>query len=237
MKTSFQNIQKTYFIFGVLLFAFLFNNTTLNAQGLVSIALDSVETAFQVRHETPKGFNNLNTIRLWQPGNSSPWRTLRGIFESKDKHCKVLYNILPSHTPHTPHTLMDHRVKMTRELESILNTKDFVMDNYLHVLSREEAQERFNADSVFLYDVPTAVIDTGEEKITHCTRMFITKQDRLIVDLVWYFTDKGKKKEENYMQRINKRIWYYDANWVWQQDKWEERQKKYFNKIMNRREF
>ena len=234
MRTIFQNSQKASFIFCLFFYGIMFNDTTLNAQNLVLRALDSVETIFQVKHETPKGFNNLNTIRFWQPNISSPWRTLCGAFESKDKHCNVLYNVLPSHTDQT---FFYHRVRMRRELESILNTKDFVIDNYLHILSIEDARKRFNADSVFLYDVPTAIIDTGEEKFTHCTRMFITKQGRLIVDLVWYFTDKGKKREDKYMQRINKRIWYHDDNWSWYPVRWEEWKKEYFNKIMDRKEF
>lgn len=255
MKTVFFNLRKVSFIAGLLFYA-IFNGTTLGAQDLVSQGfsiettfhtkelpkdlvlqgLDSVETAFHIKYEMPKGFNNPNAAQFWQPKRYSPWRTLCWVFESKDKQCKVLYNVFPRYPTIIGYNT--HRSMMRREFENMLNG-----DNCLRILPSKEAQKRFNADSIFLYDVPTAaVLDTDDEKFTHCTRMFITKQDRPILDLVWYFTEKGKKKEKKYMQKINKHIWYYDGygynDGYWtllDRQRWEEWMKICFKILMERK--
>jgi hypothetical protein len=228
MKTVFLNSQKVSFIMGLLFYA-IFNSTTLGAQDVVSRGLDSLETFFHIKYEMPKGFNDLNTAQLWHPAKSILWSSaLCWVFESKDKQCRVLYSVFPWYYP----GIYTHRDKMRLEFKGILNTNDFVLDDYLRVLSSEEARKRFNADSIFLYDVPTAVPDIGDEKFTHCTRMFIVKQNRAELDLVWYFTEKGKKKEEKYMQKINKHIWYNDGHWNWDLQRVEEWMKTYFKEIM-----
>jgi hypothetical protein len=229
MKTVFLNIQKVSFTAGLLFYA-IFNGATLSAQDLVLQGLDSVEAVFHIKYEIPEGFNNLNAAQSWQPENSSPWRILCWVFESKDRQCRVLYDVFPWYTAYTGYT---HRDRMCREFKSMLNTDNFVLDNYLRILPSKEAQKRFNADSIFLYDVPTAAVpDTGDEKFTHCIRMFIVRQDRAILDLLWYFTEKGKKREKKYMQKINKQIWYNDGHWNWDRQRWEEWMKTCFKELM-----
>jgi hypothetical protein len=228
MKTVFFNLQKVSFIAGLLFYA-IFNDATLSAQNLVLTGLDSIEAIFHVKYEMPKGFNDLGRAQFWQPVNSCSCYTLCWVFESKDRQCKVLYNMLPWYTGYNGYT---HRDKMYREFKSMLNTDDFVLDNHIHILPSREAQKRFNADSVFLYHLPTAVPDMVDEKFTHCTRMLIVRQDRLILDLVWYFTEKGKKKENKYMQKVNKHIWYNDGHWNWDRQRWEEWMKTYFKELM-----
>jgi hypothetical protein len=63
--------------------------------------------------------------------------------------------------------------------------------------------------------------------------MLIVRQDRLILDLVWYFTEKGKKKENKYMQKINKHIWYNDGQWNFDRQRWEEWMISCFKEIMD----
>jgi hypothetical protein len=228
MKTVFCYLSKKSFKVGLCL-CVIFCTTSVYAQDLVSKGLDSVETIFHIKYEIPKSFKNINIFQIWTPNTPAMWNTLCCVFESKDKQCKVLYNVLPSCPEYN---FITHRDKMWREFNSMLNTKDFILDNYLRVLPIEEAKKRFNADSIFLYNVPTA-IDKDEEKFSHCTRMIITRQNRPILDLVWYFTDNGKKKEKKYLQKINKRIWYNDGYWNLDWQRWEEWMKTYFAEIMD----
>jgi hypothetical protein len=233
MKTVFYFLSKTPFIKGLFLYV-IFNGATLYAQDLVSKGMDSIETIFHIKYEIPKGFNNLHTIQSWKPGKSFFGRTLCLVFESGDKQCKVLYNLLPEYPAECSCSKCS---RMYRELNSVLNTDDFVLDNYLRILPHEEAQKRFNADSIFMYDLPTTVFDTGDERFIHCTRMFITKENRPSLDVVWYFTDKGKEKKEKYMQKMNKRIWYNDGNWDMDWQRWDNWMKTYFVEIMDEYKF
>jgi hypothetical protein len=223
-------IDKLYYTDdGIIIFDQKTMNIFLFAQDLVSKGLDSIETIFHIKYEMPKGFSNLNTIQSWKPNNTSPWRTLCWVFESGDRQCKLLYNLLPGY----PECTCSKCNRMYRELNSVLNTDDFVLDDCLRILPHEEAQKRFNADSIFMYDIPVTGLDTGDGNFIHCTRMFITRQNRPTLDFVWYFTDKGKKKEEKYMQKMNRRIWYNDGNWNPDWQRWDEWMKAYFIEIMD----
>jgi len=229
MKIFFNYLPKMSFSIGLCLYVIL-NGTPVCAQDLVYKGLDSIETILNIKYKIPKGFNNLNIFQSWTPNTPAMWNTLCCVFESGDKQCKVLYNVLPSCPEYN---LVTYREKMWREFNSMLNSKDFVLDDYLRILSTEEARKRFNADSIFLYNVPKTMFDKCDEKFTHCTRMVITRQNRPILDLVWYFTDAGKKKEEKYMQKINKHIWYNDDNWNYDWQRWEKWIKTYFAAIMD----
>jgi hypothetical protein len=195
---------------------------TLGAQGLVMKGLDSITTILHIQYEPPKGFKDLNVVQRWRAGNS-PGYTFCGVFESGDGQCKVLYNLLPTYPGRARYT---HRDIIRFDYKS----------NYgLRILPTKEAQKWFNADSIFLYDIPSGIPTEFEvdEKFTHCTKMVITKQYRPDLFFIWYFTDKGKKKEEKYVQKINKHIWYSDGNLDYNSSqRWEEWMKKYFVEVM-----
>jgi hypothetical protein len=218
MRSVFDYLSTKSFKAGLCL-CFLLNNVTLDAQDSVMKGLDSLETILHIQCDPPIGFNNLNVVQFWGSGNSPAGRILCGVFESGDRQCKVLYNLFPTYPGCACYT---HRDKM--RLEGISN-------DCLRILPTEEAQTRFNADSIFLYDIPMATFE-NDEKFTHCTKMVITRQDRPELEFIWYFTDKGKKEEEKYMQEINKRIWYSDGNMDCNsRQRWEEWMKKYFVEI------
>lgn len=234
MKSDFYYLPKKILKMAIFLYI-IFNSNLLCAQEIVSKGLDSVEDIFNVKYEMPKGFNNLNNAQLWRSDDSFPRGIICWIFESKDKQCKVLYNVFPLFQPYTECTCNSHRDIMYREVKSVLEKDDFVLDNYIRVLPQEEARRRFNADSIFIYDVSKAIFGMNDVQFPHCTRMIITREERPILDLVWYFTDKGKKREEKYMQKINKHIWYNNSDWKWDWQRWEEWMKTYFEEIMENR--
>ena len=232
MKTVFDYLLKISFSVG-LCFYVVFNSMPVCAQHLVSKGLDSVETIFHIKYEIPKGFSNLNLLQMWTPNLPFMRGVLCWVFESEDKQCKVLYNVFPVYPVCSEFVSDEHRTHMYLDFRSMLKTNDFVLGNYLRILPAKEAQKRFNADSIFLYNVPTAIFDKDNTKFTHCTKMIITRKGRPKLDLVWYFTDKGKKKEKKYMQTINKHIWYNDGNWNWNWRRWDEWMITFFKELMD----
>lgn len=82
-------------------------------------------------------------------------------------------------------------------------------NEHITVLTGKEVQSLFNADSVFVYDIP--MDRPYEEKYLHCTGLAISKANRPVMYLKWFFTDEGKKNEQEYLDAIKKTIWYEDA--------------------------
>lgn len=200
-------IGRMFFIIG---FYVSFSISPVSAQRqTVAEGLDSLEVFYNIRYKMPKGFTDLKTIRFWFPelvDRRIGW--IYWVFESKDRQCKVLYRILPlDWRPHEER----NRVGM----KNIYGTEEDQRDKYLRVFPDKRARESFNADSVFLYDVPTAEPDRCDERFTHCTQMLIFRQGRPMPELVWYFTDEGKKNEQKYMRKVHKRIWFKNGDWVY----------------------
>ena len=175
------------------------------AQTGVSKGLDSIGAIYNIKYEIPKDFNDLDTVQLWAPVNDDgKFGWIYWVFESKDKQCKVLYRLLPSDVD-----IITYRID--NGLRNIFGTEDNLRDKHLRTFTQKETWKSFNADSVFLYNVPTAEPKRCDEKFIYCVQMLIFRQNRSILELVWYFTDKGKKKEKRYMRKINKRIWFNDG--------------------------
>lgn len=218
-----------FFIACLLSFA-VFHDASLHAQDMVAKGLDSIETIYNIKYRIPEGFSNPNIIQQWKPDISTAGSVIYSVFVSKDKQCKVLYPvILP--VIHDTCSCYSHRDIISRDFFSIYKTEDLDLDHYLRILPQKDALKRFNADSVFLYSVPTAIYKSGEE-YAHCTKMILTKQGRPKLELVFYFTEKAKRKEEKYIKKINRKIWYNDnPDWIWNQDRCEEWIIKYFYEI------
>ncbi len=82
----------------------------------------------------------------------------------------------------------------------------FNFNDYVTILSGKEAVESFNADSIFFYNIPLE--KAYEEKYTHCTGMVVCKKDRATMQFKFFFTTKGRKKEEEYIRLLSKQLWY-----------------------------
>lgn len=197
-------VGKTILIIGLYI-CLMFSVSPVLAQSGVSKDIGSIGSIYNMRYEMPKRFNDLNTVQAWTPvSNDGRYGWIYWVFESKDKECKVLYRLLPSDDS-------DINYRIDNGLEAIYGTDDALREKYLITLSQKDAQRHFNADSVYLYHVPTAEPKKHDEKFIDCIQMLIFKQSRSVAELVWYFTEKGRTNKKRYMKQISKRIWFNDG--------------------------
>ncbi|HKJ79449.1 MAG TPA: hypothetical protein VKA10_07935 [Prolixibacteraceae bacterium] len=76
----------------------------------------------------------------------------------------------------------------------------------------------FNADSVYIYEIPRAdsiwiindetLESMRRNRFPHATGVFTFKKESAIINLLLFFTPQGKKNEEEYLDRLHKKIWY-----------------------------
>jgi hypothetical protein len=83
------------------------------------------------------------------------------------------------------------------------------LNKYVTIIAGKKAKEMFNADSIFLYDLPFE--KPYERKYTYCTALFISRKDRATLTFKFFLTPKGKKKEEKYINQLSKQILYDEA--------------------------
>jgi hypothetical protein len=93
----------------------------------------------------------------------------------------------------------------------------FDFNDYVTILAGEKAREMFNADSIYIYEIPGAdsvyffdksLEKTRKSKYPYCTGVFISKDDRATMYFKLFFTKRAKNKEEKYINMLNKQIWY-----------------------------
>ncbi len=97
------------------------------------------------------------------------------------------------------------------------NSTRFDFNDYVTIISGKKAREMFNADSIYIYEIPGAdsvyFFDKSLEKIRqskypYCTGVFISKDGRAEMSFKLFFSKKGKKNEEKYINMLNKQVWY-----------------------------
>jgi hypothetical protein len=88
------------------------------------------------------------------------------------------------------------------------DTTSFDFNNYVTVIAGEKARAMFNADSIFFYNIPLE--KAYLEKYSYCTGMIFSKHGRATMSFKWFFTPRGKKKEEKYINMLSKQVWYED---------------------------
>ncbi len=97
------------------------------------------------------------------------------------------------------------------------NSASFDLNDYVTIISGKKAREMFNADSIYIYEIPGAdsvyffdksLEETRKRKYPYCTGVFISKDDRATMDFKLFFSKKGKKNEEKYINMLNKQVWY-----------------------------
>ncbi len=188
----------------------------------------------------PRNFIDQKQLRQWRiHQNRDVAFVYTPVLRSKDKQCIILYPFYPVHTDRVGDTpcFSSRERKEIEELmkkdSTILKTPNWKVgiprsiiyseiraaldidyrawidpDKHITVLAGKEARNLFNADSVFIYDIP--MDKPYEEKYVHCTGLAISKANRPVLYLKWFFTNKGKKKEKKYLDLIKKTIWYGD---------------------------
>jgi len=91
------------------------------------------------------------------------------------------------------------------------------LNDYLTIIAGKKAREMFNADTIYIYDIPSAdsvyFLDSSLEKIRkkkypYCTGVFISKDGRATMYFKFFFTERSRKKEEKYINMLDKQVWY-----------------------------
>ncbi len=189
----------------------------------------------------PRNFIDQKQFKEWRiRENRNVGFAYTPVLTSKDKQCVIMYPFYPVHTDRigdtpvysagekkeidnlmikdstllkTPHWKVGiPRSIIYSEIRAALDIDDRAWidpNEHITVLAGKEAQSLFNADSVFVYHIP--MDRPYEEKYLHCTGLAISKANRPVMYLKWFFTDEGKKNEQEYLNAINKTIWYEDA--------------------------
>jgi len=86
------------------------------------------------------------------------------------------------------------------------DTASFEFNDFVTIISGKMAQEMFNADSIYFYNIP---LETAYQKrFSYCTGMVLSKQERATMLFKLFFTSKGKKNEEKYINMLSKQILY-----------------------------
>lgn len=204
----------------------------------VSPLADSLSLVYNVVRTIPDGFHfQHGEIYIWKIGDSwiryrkdDPWKksgktgAVGVLLQSDDRQCEVLYdhpngNPLIDRYPkalpgfYSEHNLF-HRNAITSNLLTISQGRgDIRFEDYVTVISGREARRRFNADSVFLFDVPIEPLAQDGEVYTHCTRIYLSKKDRPYLGFVWFFTDEGAKSKQQYISRLDGHVRYKKGRW------------------------
>jgi len=91
------------------------------------------------------------------------------------------------------------------------------LKDYVTILAGEKPREMFNADTIYIYDIPSAdsvyFLDNSLEKMRkrkypYCTGVFISKDGRATMYFKLFFTKRSRKKEANYINMLSNQIWY-----------------------------
>lgn len=81
-----------------------------------------------------------------------------------------------------------------------------VYEDHVTKISGRKVREMFNADSVYVYDIPLQ--EPFKEDFTYCTGMIIAKSGRPTIIFKWYFTKDGKNREWEYIEQLKGTIRY-----------------------------
>ena len=181
--------------------------------------------------KTPEGFKQVDKdSRTWLICNKWSWSRQNkewikdgdGIFtvmsyfpfQSDDKQCELCYGTSAyAWIPESSPQWKSPRGTIRYLLMCILDGKsDYRFEDYVTVISGEEARERFNADSIFIFDVPMVypLQENDGEEYKYCTYVFISKINRSAISAAWFFTEEGAKRKQYYIDKLDKRIWYKD---------------------------
>ena len=97
------------------------------------------------------------------------------------------------------------------------NIDTFKVDKYVTFVAGRKVYEMFNADSMYILNLPNAdsvyIINKEIEKLRskkfpYCTSLYITKDGRATFDVKLFFTPKGMKKRDMYIEKLKGNVWY-----------------------------
>jgi len=175
----------------------------------------------------PANVSNLNiynTIWVVRKGASErSTATLLGpVFQSNDKDCLFAYPCINIRFFPINQILGEvaSGVGAYYRHGYFIDTAKFDFYDYATVITGKKAREMFNADTLYIYDIPNAdssyffnkeLEKMQKENYPYCTGVVICKKGRIAMEMKLFFTEKGKIKEDEYINMLNKQIWYTDA--------------------------
>lgn len=184
--------------------------------------------AFDIYFSVPAGFRFLDKVEVLRVDTTALGMWYFS-FESEDARCKLLWPITPMSFANDPgysskdiprgwnsafyDDELSHRNLMWAELTRAMQTDNIKLGDYVTVVAGKEARDRFNADSVFTFDIPRFVPITKEApQFEHCMRMIISRNGRgkHMMMFLLLLTDEGKKNERDYIRKLDGRVWYGD---------------------------
>lgn len=206
----------------------IFAQENLSYERKMTAYTDYVSKKFGITCNIPDKFTDLNIYYIaWKVRKDEAKFTgsMYGpIFLSDDKQCILMYSGQPWYG-------LNSRSQITAEIKTALdlyychghplNNDSARMDfnGYVTIVAGKKAREMFNADSIYIYDIPdgdsVCFLDESLEKMRkgiylYCTGLFISRKDRCTIDIKLLFTKEGKKREDEYINLLSKQIWYDD---------------------------
>ena len=137
------------------------------------------------------------------------------LLQSDDRQCEVLYNAFLGG--------FDYRGWIQNDLLNISQGRDSIrFEKHVQAVGGRKVKRRFNADSIFVLELPIEPMEQDSAVYTHCLRMYLTKGERLI-DFIWFFTDEGYERREEYLRALDGAVRYKRGRW--KKPEWIRRQK------------
>lgn len=168
-----------------------------------------------------KEFNDLNQyFALWKISKDKDKHSggaYGPLIQSKDQQCLVMYPALafPTFRPEVGHNPQNQIMSEIRTALGLyymprhpLNQDSVITEfnDYVTIISGQKAHEMFNADLIYLYNIPLE--EPYDGKYNYCTGLVISKKGRPSLLLKLFFTPKGKSDECQYIQMLSKQLWY-----------------------------
>jgi hypothetical protein len=153
--------------------------------------LDSVVSGYN------KYFNNIENIYL---GGKNTYLTRI----SMDTRNKYHFYTVRNH-------LIDIAKKYDEDYREQFSVKDLKIN--VHYFPDSYAKTKFNADTVLIYTLPVKPVNGNKafsRKYSRCEVLVIQKKDIGPVFFYCFYTGKGYKKRDNYMEKLEKTIKFKD---------------------------
>lgn len=82
----------------------------------------------------------------------------------------------------------------------------FDFNEHVTIIAGRHTREMFNADTMYIYDLPMK--SPYQKQYTHRTGLVLSRKDRATMAFKLFFTEEGKKREEEYIMLLSGKVWY-----------------------------
>lgn len=183
--------------------------------------VSAVKAARQVSRQThvvrriPRDFHIAQKqIYLWKWDNNGKSDSLTGsvkrwarscqvglLLQSDDLQCEVIYSVAYG-------TGSNYRSWIKYDLLDISQGQDTArFEDHVTVMTGQ-AVRPFNADSMFLLELPIEPMERDGSLYTRCVRMYLTRKGHTFLDFVWFFTDEGYARRQEYLRAIEGKVYF-----------------------------